>query len=85
MERAREGMVFLLNDVWYSAVVDVGCVSSRILCKFKISRFKVCVVVGYGPNEGDGEARDIFGNDMNRKLDGVGNGYRLYILGDLNR
>ena len=31
MERAREGVVILLNDVWHSAVVDFGCVSSRIL------------------------------------------------------
>ena len=31
-------------------------VSSRILwIKFKFSRVNVCVVVGYGPNEGDGE------------------------------
>ena len=38
----------------------------------------------YGPNEGDGEARDRFWNDMERTLDNVGNGYRLCILGDLN-
>ena len=37
-----------------------GCVSSRIICiKFKISRVKVCDMVGYGPNEGDGEERDF--------------------------
>ena len=48
-----------LNDVCHSAVVDFGCVSSRILwIKFKFSRVKVCVVVEYGPNEGDGEERD---------------------------
>ena len=59
MERAREGLAILLNDVWHSAVVKVWCVSSRILwIKFKFSRDKVCVVVGYGPNEGDGEERD---------------------------
>ena len=52
MERAREGVAILLNDVWHSAVIDFGCVSSRILwIKFKFSRVKVCVVVGYGPNE----------------------------------
>ena len=46
--------VFLLNDVWHNAVIDFGCVSSRILwIKFKFSRVKVCVVVGYGPNEGN--------------------------------
>ena len=55
-------------------MVKYGCVSSRILwIKFKFSRVKVCVVVGYGPNEGDGKERD-----------GVGNGYRMSILGDLN-
>ena len=30
-----------------------------------------CVVVGYGPNEGEGEER--FWNDMGRALDSVGN------------
>ena len=51
-------MVTLLNAVWHSAVVDFGCVSSRILwIKFKFSTVQVCVVVGYGPNEGDGEER----------------------------
>ena len=35
MERAREGVAFLLSDVWHSAVVKHG-----------FSRFKVCVVVG---------------------------------------
>ena len=37
-ERAREGVVILLNDVWHSAVIDFRGI-------------KVCVVVGYGPNE----------------------------------
>ena len=27
MERAREGVPILLNDVWHSAVVDFGCVT----------------------------------------------------------
>ena len=31
MERARAAVVTLLNDVWHSAVVDLGCVSSGIL------------------------------------------------------
>ena len=31
MERAREGVAILLNNVWHSAVIDFGCVSSRIL------------------------------------------------------
>ena len=80
MERARGGVAILLNDVWHSAVVDFGCVNSRILwIKFEFSRVKVCVIVGYGPNEGNGEERDI-----DRTLDSVGNGYRLCILGDQN-
>ena len=59
MERAREGVAILLN-VWHSAVIDFGCVSSRILwIKFKFSRDKVCVAVGYGPNE-DIEDQDRF-------------------------
>ena len=32
------------------------------------SRVKVCVVMKYGPNAGDGEERDIFWNDMDRTL-----------------
>ena len=48
-----------LGKGWNSAVVDSGCVSIRILwIKFRFSMVKVCVVVGYGPNEGDGEERD---------------------------
>ena len=51
MERARHGVAILLNDVWHSAVIDFGCVSSRIIwIKFKFSRVKVCVVGEYGPN-----------------------------------
>ena len=48
MERDREGVAILLNDVWCSAVIDYGCVSSRILwIKFKFSRVKVYLVVGW--------------------------------------
>ena len=54
MERSREGVAVLLNNVWHSAVIDFGCVRSRIpWIKFKFSMVKVCVVVEYGPNEGD--------------------------------
>ena len=81
MERAREGVAILLNDAWHSAVIDFGCVSSRILwIKYRFSRVKVCVVVVYGPNDGDSEERDKFWNDMDRILDRVWNGYRLCIL-----
>ena len=30
MERAWEGVVILLKDVWHSALADFGCVSSKI-------------------------------------------------------
>ena len=40
MERDREKVAILLKDVWHSAVIDVGCVSFRILwIKFKFSRW----------------------------------------------
>ena len=79
MERAREVVAVLLNDVWHSTGVDFQCVSFRILwIKLKFSRVKVCVVVGYSPKE-EGEERDRFWNDKNRTLDSVGNGYRLNI------
>ena len=46
-------------------MVDFGCFSSRILwIKVKFSKIKVFVVVGYSPNEGDGEEKDRFWNDM---------------------
>ena len=85
MKRAREGVAILLNDVWDSAAIDFGCVSSRILwINFKFTRVKVIVVVMYGPNEGGSEERDRFWNDMDRTLDNIGNGYRLCILGVIN-
>ena len=52
MERARERVAILLNDVWHSAVVDFECVSSRIIwIKFGFSRIKICVVVECGLSE----------------------------------
>ena len=30
MERAREGVAILLNEVWHSVVIDFGCVGSRV-------------------------------------------------------
>ena len=44
----------------------------------------VCVVVGYGPSEGDDEERDRFWKYMHMILDRVGKGYILCILRDLN-
>ena len=80
-----EGVNVLLNYVWHSAVIKFGCVSSRILwIKFKFSRIKVCVVVGYGPSKGDSEERDRFWNNMYSILDRIGNGYRLCIPVALN-
>ena len=62
------------GDVWRSAVIDFGCVCSRILwTKFTFSRVKVYVVVWYG----DDEERERFWNDMHRIQDRVRNGYRL--------
>ena len=50
IERARKGVTILLNDVWHSAVIDFGCVSSRILwVKFNFSKLKVCVEMLYAP------------------------------------
>ena len=52
MEKARKGVATLLNDVWHRALIDFGCVSSRILwIKFRFSRVKVYVVVGYSHSE----------------------------------
>ena len=61
MERARKSVAILLSDVWHSAVIDFGCISFKILwIKFKFSRVKVYVVVGYGPSEGNVEERDRY-------------------------
>ena len=60
MERVRKSVATLLNDGWNSVLMDFGCISSRILfIKFRFSRFKVCVGVGYGPNEERDLARRI--------------------------
>ena len=84
MERAREGVAVLLNDVCHSAVIDFGCVSSRILrIKFKFARVKVSVVVWYDPIEGIGEERERFWNNVDRTKDTIGNGYRLCVLRNL--
>ena len=75
MERAREWVTALLNDVWHSAVVKSGCVSSRVLrIKFKFSRVKVCILMAYGSNEGDGEERERLWNNVDRTLDIIGSG-----------
>ena len=61
MKRARECVAVLLSDEWHSAVIDFGCLSSRILwIKFRFSRVKVCVVVRYGSSERNCEERERF-------------------------
>ena len=71
--------------MWHSRVLDIGCVSARIIwIKFRFSRVEVCVVVGYSLNEANGEERERFWNYLDRIVDNVGNGYRLCVLGDLN-
>ena len=62
IERVKEGVAILLNDMWHSAVVDFG---------FKFSRVKVSMIVGYGPNRG-GEERYRFWNVMNRTPENIG-------------
>ena len=85
IETAREGVAILFNDVMYSVAIDIGCISSKIMwIKFNLSRVKVCVVVGYSPNEGIGKERESLLNDMDRTVDGIGTGYRLYVLEHLN-
>ena len=63
------------NDVCHSAVIDFGFFSSKVLwIKFRFSRVKVCVVIGYGHNEGNGEESERFWNDLDKAVDRVGNG-----------
>ena len=58
IEKAKEGVAILLNDVWHSVGIDFRCVSSRILrIKFRFPRVKICVVVQYGNNNGNKEKR----------------------------
>ena len=49
------------------------------------SIFQGLKIVGYGLNQGDGEERERFWNDVDRTLDSIRIGYRLCILGDLGR
>ena len=58
IERIMESLAVGMNDVWHSAVIDLGCVSSRILrITFKFLSVKACVTVVYGPTEDDVEER----------------------------
>ena len=50
MERAREDVAILLNDVWHSAVVDFGFISSRMFwIEFKFLRSKFVCWWGMAP------------------------------------
>ena len=40
--------------------------------------------MGHGTNEGIGEEREGFWNDMDRTMERVGNGYRICVLEDMN-
>ena len=52
IERVREFVAVLMNDVCHTAAIDFGFVSSRTLwIKFRFSMVKVCVVVGYDLTE----------------------------------
>ena len=67
-------------------VIDFGCVKLRILwIKFRFSRGKVYMVVGYYPNKGNGEEKGEFWNDLDRIMDKIKNGYRICVLENLNR
>ena len=66
-----------MNDVWHSAVIDFGCVSSRILwIKFNFSSVKVCVVVGWGTTQMKKTVKKGIDSGC-RILKKLGNGYRL--------
>ena len=68
-----------------TALINFRCVRSKILwVKFRYSRVKLRLVVGYGPIEGNSEEGNIFWNDLDKVADRVGNGYRLCVVGDLN-
>ena len=62
-----------MKNVWYSTLIDLGCVNSRTSSvMFRFSRVKVC---------GGGDAWALLRGEV---LDRIGNGYRLCMLGDLN-
>ena len=64
-EIGREDVTDLLNNVWYTAVIEFGCVSSRILSiKFTFALVKTL----YIRTEGDDEERKRFLNDMDSIL-----------------
>ena len=74
-------MGVLMKDEWHNAVIDFRCIIFRtIWIKFKFSRLKMCVGVVYGPTEGKVVEKERFWNDLDKVVDRVGNGYRLFVL-----
>ena len=70
IERGRDDVAVLLNDVWYGDLVEFRCINSRILwVKFKFAKVKACVVVIYSPTEDDDE-NERFWNDSDRISNG---------------
>ena len=55
--------------------------SYGLISGFQESKF--VVVLGYSPNEGNGNEMERFWNDLERIMHKIGNGYRLGMLGDL--
>ena len=54
VERTREAVAVLSNDVWHSTVIDFGCVSLESYgLRSSFQGLKYLVVVGYDPTEGD--------------------------------
>ena len=50
IERGKEGMAILISDLWYSVVIDFGCVSSTApWVKFKFSGLKYVWWWGIAP------------------------------------
>ena len=65
-ERIGEGIAVLLNNVWYSAVVEFRYVNSRTLrVKIRFSWVKVCTAVANGPTKREDQERKRFWNNLN--------------------
>ena len=77
--KVRGGGAVLLNYVWYSALVELGYVTSKII-KLNFPRIKVCAVL-YGPTEGNEVKKSKVSGVMTRVFDIVGNRYRLCVMG----
>ena len=57
----------MMNDEWHSAVIEFGCISPTVhWINFMFSKVKVCVMVVYGPTEGEAEEKEKFWSDLDR-------------------